>query len=167
MQQESGIEIQQALESDIPVIQQIVQITWPATYLSIVGSEQLDYMLQLFYTKDALLNQMNHGHRFILAKHDDAIPAFASYNQINEDTWKLQKLYALPETQGKGIGRLLIDYIINELRNKNAQWLILNVNRYNSAKSFYEKLGFEVTGVEDVDIGNGYFMNDYVLRKGI
>jgi len=39
------------------------------------------------------------------------------------------------------------------------------VNRYNAAKGFYEKLGFEITGTEDIDIGDGYFMNDFTMEK--
>ncbi|MGZ8545109.1 MAG: GNAT family N-acetyltransferase, partial [Flavisolibacter sp.] len=50
---------------------------------------------------------------------------------------------------------------------KGATVLRLNVNRNNSARSFYEKLGFEMIGEEDIDIGNGYFMNDYVMEKKI
>lgn len=167
MQEKIQVEITTAQQSDITVIQQIVSITWPETYLSIIGQEQLTYMMNLFYTEKALKDQMNDGHHFILAKHAETVCAFASYNQTNEDTWKLQKLYALPDTQGKGLGRSLIDYIIRDIKNKNAQQLLLNVNRYNSAKIFYEKLGFEVTEIEDIDIGNGYYMNDYVLCKKI
>jgi len=59
----------------------------------------------------------------------------------------------------------MMDYLVNELRNKNATALDLNVNRYNGkAQSFYERYGFRVIKVEDIDIGGGYFMNDYVLR---
>lgn len=164
---QSEIEILPALPIDIPAIQEIVQETWPATYLKIIGQQQLDYMLQLFYSTEALLHQMKQGHLFLIAKQDNRILAFAAYNQEAEKIWKLQKLYALPITQGKGIGSLLIDYIINDLKSRKAACLKLNVNRYNSAKIFYEKLGFEVLAAEDIDIGNGYFMNDYVMQKNV
>jgi len=39
------------------------------------------------------------------------------------------------------------------------------VNRENKAVDFYRHLGFEVALVEDIDIGNGYFMNDYEMKK--
>ena len=49
-----------------------------------------------------------------------------------------------------------------------ANALDLNVNRYNySAQSFYEKFGFKVLKEEDIHIGGGYFMNDYVLRYSL
>jgi ribosomal protein S18 acetylase RimI-like enzyme len=54
---------------------------------------------------------------------------------------------------------------MNDVREKGGTALRLNVNRHNTAKSFYEKLGFIITGTEDADIGNGFFMNDYVMEK--
>ncbi len=164
---QTEIKIVPALSDDIPAIQQIVQITWPDTYLKIIGQQQLDYMLQLFYSTEALMKQMEEGHLFLVAKQGHKILAFAAYNQEDEKTWKLQKLYALPDTQGRGIGSMLIDYIINDLKHRNTTRLKLNVNRHNSAKIFYEKLGFKVVLEEDIDIGNGYFMNDYVMQKNV
>jgi hypothetical protein len=40
------------------------------------------------------------------------------------------------------------------------------VNRYNNAKSFYEKMGFAIVREEDIPIGP-YWMNDYVMRKAL
>ena len=68
-------------------------------------------------------------------------------------------------TQGKGVGKTLIDHISGKLLQQKVHTLRLNVNRLNKARLFYEKLGFTVIKEEDVDIGNGYFMNDYVMEK--
>jgi hypothetical protein len=43
------------------------------------------------------------------------------------------------------------------------QLAILNGNKYNKAKFFYEKLGFIITKEEVIDIGNNYIMDDYVM----
>ncbi len=32
-------------------------------------------------------------------------------------------------------------------------------------KDFYEANGFTVVAEKDFDIGNGYYMNDYVMQK--
>ena len=81
--------------------------------------------------------------------------------------YKLHKIYALPDQQGKGIGKFIINYISGEIKPIGATALQLNVNRYNKAKGFYEKLGFKVIGEEDIDIGNGYLMNDYIMELGL
>jgi hypothetical protein len=38
------------------------------------------------------------------------------------------------------------------------------VNRYNKAKDFYEKAGFKIIETVDIEIGNGFYMNDYVME---
>ena len=79
--------------------------------------------------------------------------------------FKLHKIYILPIHQGRGTGKFVIDQIINDIMPNGATALQLNVNRNNTAKDFYQKIGFEILRTEDVDIGNGYFMNDYIMEK--
>ena len=62
-------------------------------------------------------------------------------------------------------GKFVLNHIQNDILTKGAKTLQLNVNRNNIAKTFYEKLGFKVIRTEDIDIGNGYFMNDYIMEK--
>jgi hypothetical protein len=45
--------------------------------------------------------------------------------------------------------------------------LELDVNRRNRARSFYEKQGFKVKAEKDTDIGNGFWMRDYVMAREI
>ena len=40
-----------------------------------------------------------------------------------------------------------------------------DVGGLSAVRSFYEKLGFAVIKEEDIDIGNGYFMIDFVMEK--
>ena len=39
----------------------------------------------------------------------------------------------------------------------------LNVNRENRAIRFYEHMGMHKARQGDFSIGNGYFMNDYIM----
>ncbi len=160
--------LRKAATTDIPLIQSLVRTIWPIAYSEILTSKQLGYMLEKFYSKESLLEQFNEGHIFLLVSDEDGKDiGFASYNAINSVTYKLQKIYILPQQQGKGSGRLVIDHIIAALKPLGATHLQLNVNRYNKARSFYEKLGFIVIKEEDIAIGNDYFMNDYVMEKEI
>jgi len=90
---------------------------------------------------------------------------FAAYLSKGHGIYKLDKIYVLISQQGKGTGRFVIDYIINEINQKGATALQLQVNRNNKAKSFYEKLGFVVLDYQVFDIGHGHFMDDYVMEK--
>lgn len=125
-------------------------------------------MLELIYSEASLEKQMNEEQcRFLFVYDDDEPVGFASTGETEPGIYKLHKIYILPSQQGKGTGKFVIDHIIRELVEKKAKALRLQVNRYNKARSFYEKLGFVVIDEADFDIGNGYFMNDYVMEKKI
>ncbi len=122
-------------------------------------------MLDKFYSPGELKKQMEElTHRFIICYSDGQPVAFASWSEVAPHIFKLHKIYILPGCQGNGIGKCMIKHIVEDTRTMNAKELRLNVNRYNySAMTFYEKTGFKLLFEEDIDIGNGYFMNDYVL----
>jgi len=159
------LSIKNASVADIPLIRELIMQVWPQTYTPILGDEQVNYMLEQFYTPESLEKQMRElGHRFIICYAGDKPVAFASWAEGEEHIFKLHKIYILPGQQGKGVGREILNHIVHEIKAKGAQELHLNVNRYNySAKAFYEKTGFKHVLDEDIDIGNGYFMNDHVL----
>ena len=41
----------------------------------------------------------------------------------------------------------------------------LNVNRNNKALEFYKKMGMHIAESGDFNIGGGFYMNDYIMRK--
>ena len=159
------LEIRDGDIEDIPVIGYLAQIIWPVAYKNILTKDQLDYMLDYIYSPKSLHKQMTEQkHKFIIAELDEEPVGFASYSKIiDPDTYKLHKLYVRTDIQGKGLGKALLDEVISRIQPASA--LHLNVNRQNKAKDFYEKFGFKVLKEEDVDIGKGYFMVDYVMRK--
>jgi ribosomal protein S18 acetylase RimI-like enzyme len=157
--------IRNASTQDIPLIRDLTFRIWPQTYASILSQQQIDYMLELMYSESSLQKQMDEGSQFIFV-YDDGVPVgFASVQETQPSIFKLHKIYILPSQQGKGTGRFVIDYILNEIKQKGASALQLQVNRFNKARNFYEKLGFTVIDEKDFDIGNGYFMNDFVMEK--
>jgi diamine N-acetyltransferase len=153
----------------IHLIKEITAKTWPVAYGDILSPAQIQYMLNLFYSEASLQEQMQEKqHQFIVVFDNDAAAGFASYSpkSTEEPTiYRLHKIYIHPNHQGKGAGKVLLNYIINDITSNNAAAMELNVNRHNKALHFYQKLGFEIIKEEDIDIGNGYFMNDYVMRK--
>jgi ribosomal protein S18 acetylase RimI-like enzyme len=157
--------IRNATLKDIPLIRDLTFKVWPQTYSAILTREQIDYMLELIYSEASLQKQMNDNHHFIIVHEGDSPVGFASYSETKPQIYKLHKIYVIHNQQGKGTGRFVIDQIITNIKALGAKRLQLNVNRNNKAKDFYEKLGFTAIGEEDIDIGNGYFMNDYIMEK--
>jgi len=162
------INIRFANLDDLTIVEKLAREIWPETYKDITPPGQLEYMLNLIYSNASLKNQLqNLHHTFLMVDLNEEPVGFASYSIIEDGIAKLHKIYVHQRTQGKGIGRLLIDFIAAELRTQNVKALRLNVNRNNKARFFYEKLGFTVITEEDIDIGNGFFMTDYVMEMPI
>ena len=157
--------IRQAGLQDLPAIKQLAYEIWPLAYGTILSADQLDYMLALIYDLEALGRQMDAGHQFLLAENNALPVGFASFSVYEApDLYKLHKIYVKQDTQGTGLGSILLDTVKKLAKEQGGNQLLLNVNRQNSARLFYEKKGFRIIREEDIDIGEGYWMNDYVMQ---
>jgi GNAT superfamily N-acetyltransferase len=158
--------IKHATVEDIPTIITIQEKTWEPTYRDILSKEQIDYMFEKIYSVDALKTQLTEGQHFMILLNGGSPEGFSSVSEELPGTYKLHKIYVLPSTQGTGAGKFLLNETENYVRSVGGNLLSLNVNRYNKAKSFYEKMGFHVTGEKDIPIGP-YWMNDFILEKAL
>ncbi len=149
--------------NDLPIIQQIANETWRPTYQDILTEEQTLFMLEMMYSTASLTKQFETNQFFIFNENQKQV-GFSGVEK-KEKTLKLHKIYFLPETQGKGFGKMMIQEIVKLAKEVNCNSIELNVNRNNKAKNFYEKLGFEVIKEVDINIGNDFWMNDYIMRK--
>jgi len=160
------LSIQKASVEDIPLVRELCFKIWPQTYTGIISKEQIDYMLELMYSEESLKKQMIEDNcRFIFVYDDETPVGFASFGPTEPGIFKLHKIYILPDQQGKGTGKFVIDHIINTIKAENISVLRLQVNKRNKAKDFYEKIGFTVLYEFDFPIGNGYVMDDYLMEK--
>ena len=157
-----------ATNNHIEVIQALAHEIWPKAYGAILSEAQLEYMLKLFYSHASLQDQIEtRHHTFILIKDENHFVGFASFcpHVENKAIFHLNKIYVLPSEQGKHAGKQMLDYVIEQIKKENGTSLQLNVNRHNKAFHFYEKQGFTILREEDIDIGEGYWMNDWVMER--
>lgn len=160
------ISVEKATPEDLPLIQHLASTIWNIVYPPIISREQIDYMLDMMYSDEALAKQTSQQHQFILIRENDLPMGFASYSPKENgkpNIFRLHKLYVLPDQHGKGLGKKLLAYIKNEITPLGAKVLELNVNKRNPAVGFYQKMGFKVDREMILDIGNGYVMDDYVM----
>ncbi|RZJ74700.1 MAG: GNAT family N-acetyltransferase [Flavobacterium sp.] len=161
------IEVVKAGLNEYDTILALAKKVWPQTYKKILSQEQIEYMMERMYSLDAYTEQISiKGHHFLLVKEESEFLGFASYepNSLSGAT-KIHKIYVIPEAQGRSIGKLLISKIESAAKRNNNDRILLNVNRYNEAVNFYLKIGFTKAGEEDIDIGNGYLMEDFIMQK--
>ena len=167
--------IRLATLSDRTLIRSISERTWPSTYGHIISQEQIDFMLEWMYSDASLEKQMNTGCSFYIANLNGDDVGFCSVSPEEEEnksteivagakSHKLNKLYVLPTAQGTGAGKTLLNKSIEVAKASGSSSLFLQVNKQNDAYTFYLKHGFVKEQEFKFDIGNGFFMDDYVMR---
>lgn len=159
--------IRKANMSDRFLINDLASQVWENTYGRILSKEQLEYMFEMMYSPENLAKQIAEPEfSFFIVYDGDTPSGYLSIEQKDESTYIFQKIYVLPRAQGTGMGRYIIEQGIDYLktvRHSSPFTVILYVNRENNAVGFYKHLGFEVIDVRDHHIGNGYYMNDYIM----
>jgi GNAT superfamily N-acetyltransferase len=164
---DGSLSIREAQAHELHIINRLAHQTWPHAFENILTAAQVQYMLAWMYHPHTLLNQHRQGQRFLICAHHGADRGFAAIEHHWKDSRlsRVHKLYVLPQAQKTGTGSALMQHIEHLARQAGDQGLSLNVNRYNPAVGFYEHLGFVRVASEDIDIGQGYLMEDYVMER--
>ncbi len=163
------VEIRNATADDAPMLHLLAEKIWWPTYSQILSKEQIRFMLDEIYAEDKLRLQIKNGEQTFLILYENDVPAaFAAFSadQENPEIMTLEKIYNLPETQGKGYGKLLINTVENKARTAGKSILQLYVHRQNKAKNFYEKMNFKVVKEVDRPLGK-YLLTDFVMQKAL
>lgn len=159
------MKIRKAEINDIPTIQEIAEQAWRPTYGSILSEEQCVYMLDMMYRREVLLKQFEENVHFFMLESEEGTIGFAAYEALDAIQGKLHKIYLRPQQKSKGAGTFLLEYVAQFAQENGQKELILNVNRQNSAVQFYVKRGFQIDQEMDLHVGNGYYMNDYIMKR--
>lgn len=155
------------LERDeLSVVKSLAYDIWPRVYDYMISSEQISYMLSLMYNLDKLQQQWGEGVKFVLLEVEGIPQGFVSFEERDECIF-LQKLYLRPEMQGQGLGKKMLQVVIDFATDSKKPSVQLTVNRTNKAIEFYFGNGFQIKEEKDFDIGGGYFMNDYILSLAL
>ena len=163
----NNVALRQATLKDVEEIIEVAKLAWYATYEPILGYEQTHYMFLEIYNATNIESWISDGSQpFFLMTVGDELIGFAAFSQTETQVFKLNKIYLKPSVQGKGYGKLLLEWVEGEVKSRGGKTMVINVNRYNKALQFYQKLAYEI--IEEVDIPFGpYFMNDYVLSRSL
>ena len=159
------ITIRPATEQDFPLIRRLADEVFPATYTPLLPEGQVEYMMEMMYSEEALREQLQSGHRFFLGYVGGEPAGYLSIEQQGDSLFHLHKLYVLPRFQRSGLGRALFKEAVREVRRAGVlpARIELNVNRENKALCFYERIGMRRDRVVDIKIGEGFEMNDYIM----
>lgn len=162
--------IRKATVADCKLIHTLAWQTFPETYKDILSPEQSEYMMEWMYSLENLRKQMEEeGHIYFIAYHNDEACGYVSIQQQGENLFHLQKIYVLPSFRGVHCGSFLFHEAVRYIKEIHPTPCVmeLNVNRNNKALKFYEHMGMRIVREGDFPIGNGYYMNDYIMELEI
>ncbi len=122
-------------------------------------------MLSRFQSADAIAKDIREkGYRYTVVEAAGRWLGYSATVIQNNKVLFLSKLYVHKESRGLGIGGALFNDAVAQARNAGCESIQLTVNRNNSDSiAVYKHLGCKVIREQRADIGNGYYMDDYVF----
>lgn len=160
----SPFSIRDMQPGDIAAVSELAARIWREHYApDIVTAEQIEYMLPWTCSVDAIQKQLSEKkQRYWLLYMENTLTGYIGIQPEAAGVWFIDKLYVDTTIQRKGGGTALLTHIIQELRPKA---LTLRINRKNyKAINFYFKYGFVIEALDVRDIGNGFVMDDFIMR---
>lgn len=162
------MKIIKATEENIPLIQDLAKRSWENAYAEILSIEQMEYMLNTMYSQSEIsthLKNPDYHYYLVFDENSNEYDGFIGFeNHYEDNTTKLHRIYLVPESKGKGLGKKTLEFLNEKTLESGDNRIILNVNKHNSAKKFYESQGYKVYDEGVFDIGNGYVMDDYLME---
>jgi len=99
-----------------------------------------------------------------MLKVDKTDLGYCSTSKKEPNVYFINKLYLKTNQHGSGLGTEFLNDVLSNYVDWNT--IILTVNRTNyKSINFYFKNGFKIESVANFDIGNNYFMEDFVMIK--
>lgn len=156
--------------ADLETIAGLARRIWHAHYPAMISRAQIDYMLLQGYSLPAMRTEIEDGVRYQLAYADGQAVGFASHGPDAgaADTLWLHKLYVLADHRRLGAATALFDAVLDHAVERASRLIRLRVNRGNrGAIAAYRRFGFVIETTDIKDIGNGFVMDDYIMRKSL
>ena len=149
--------IRKAISTDAKGIAKVQVDSWKTTYKGIVPDSYLNSLS--YEDREKLWNQViPNGSVFVAVNEEGEIIGFANGGKERSGNYRgyegeLYAIYILKEYQEQGIGRLLVNNVIEFLKNKHFSSMIIIALEENTACQFYEAMGGTIIGKEEAKIG--------------
>ncbi|MCB0523762.1 MAG: GNAT family N-acetyltransferase [Lewinellaceae bacterium] len=169
------MEISKAIAQDIDLLLPFAEMTFRVAYEDQNDPVAFNDYCSLAFAPDNFIREMNApASEFWLGKLNNELVAYLKLNfdthaEGIEDgkTVQIERIYIHPDTQGRGLGRILLDFAEDSARQHHADWIWLSVWKKNPRGiKFYEDNGYEICGLEMFPLGDDP-QEDWVMRKAI
>jgi len=157
--------LQATTKQDFKDIAVLASIIWREHYTSIIGSEQVDYMVKNYQSAEAMYTQYKDGYSYFKVYYNNQFVGYISIKK-EENSLFLSKIYVSKDFRGQKIGKSAMEFVQAKAVEQNCKSITLGVNRFNvNSIKAYEAMGFKTVSEMITDIGNGFVMDDYKMEK--
>ncbi|MDR0488195.1 MAG: GNAT family N-acetyltransferase [Propionibacteriaceae bacterium] len=163
-------DLAQEISSDVEILATLAHQIWTEYYTPMIGPAQVDYMITHFQSPEYISDSIcTKSFRYWIAEVDGVPAGYCGACEEDESLF-LSKLYIAKNYRGLGISRLFLAELDSWgfQSRPDVDTISLTVHKGNKASiDAYTKLGFSLEEPIVTDIGGGYVMDDYVMRRKI
>ncbi len=153
---------------ELETLTELIREIWREHYTPIIGEKQVEYMLEKYQSVEAVSRQIaEEDYRYFGVFCDGELAGYYAAKSLGDDCMFLSKFYVAARFRGRGLGKEMLQHLIDDSLAQEARIIRLTVNKHNSTVEVYRRLGFAITEEIVTDIGNGFVMDDYVMEKTI
>ena len=165
---DSTVTLEEIRDTDFEALTALAYAIWLPHYSPLVGAEKTEYILSLRFTPDNLRAYIGATDKGLeLLRVDGELVGYCSYAK-HDDELKLEQLYLLSDYKGRGLGGLMLRHAEGRGRDFGCARIFLQVAKGNEdAIAVYLRTGFVIREAVEIDIGDGFVMDDYILEKTI
>ena len=151
-------------DHQIQEVAELAEIIWHEHFTPIIGTVQVEYMVDKFQSVPALKKQLANGYEYYQLFDRGE---FCGYCGIHPDKGRLflSELYIRKECRGRHLATKAFHFLkdLCSKRGLSAIWLTCNKHNDDSL-AVYSHLGFKTIDTQVADIGNGFVMDDYIME---
>ncbi len=152
-------------EQEIEELAGLANEIWHEYFVHLLSPEQIDYMVEKFQSYAALEHAVyEEGYLYFLLYEQGKLIGYCGIHPEEELVF-LSKLYLHRQWRGKGLSTLLLNQAVAYAKEHGKQGIYLTCNKYNQhSLDVYRSKGFYEIDSVKTEIGNGFIMDDYVLK---
>jgi diamine N-acetyltransferase len=168
-----SIEIRKVLADEVEQLAAISANTFYEAFAKDNTAENMQKHLKEYYSIEKLSAELNDPLAvFLFAVSDYEVVGYVKINEHQKPEAKdldtpieLERIYSLQSMIGKGVGKALMQAVINTAVEKEKKTIWLGVWQHNpTAIAFYKKWGFEIFGDHVFAVGDDPQM-DWLMKK--
>lgn len=145
---------------DVDLLQKIGRKTFDDTFGNTCTREDMRGVLELFFNTAQVESELSDPtDNFFFLEEEGVVKGYLRINEKHpcpiehlkdRKTIELVRLYVLNEYHGKGVANEIMDFAVDFAKKGGFEVIYLSVWEYNfRARGFYEKHGFENSGVKN------------------